>query len=122
MNKDYISMTDFMNGTITGEINITQGLKIYNKYKTQSCFTSYLENLLYICKKDNKDVLNILFDIKNKIEKNMCIHIDRNFYIKQFIREIISNWNVDIDASEIFDKYYTIFDYNIFSRKSRIRL
>jgi len=117
MDKKYLIYNDFMNKVITGEFNVRTGIKLDDRCQNISCHVGFMEHILHICSTQNKDMLNLLFEIKNKIESNMVTHINRNSYIRNFIDEILDHWNLDLHANNVFDKFFETIDYANYEKK-----
>ena len=88
-NLKYFSKNDLLNKCSSGKINIHDNIKLKNKVQNTLHYVTFLEHLLHLCTSNNTNLLELLFTIKNKIERirsNM-----NNTYFNQYNLKQLKN-------------------------------
>ena len=120
MNNDinYHKLDDFYNKYMTGEYNIHNPIQLHNHHNTKTYSISFLNHVLYLCKTNNMNLLDILNTLKDKLEIYMKRLIHENFYIKHYIQSIINEWSLNIEPKDMFNSKTESFSYQIFVNKN----
>ena len=116
MNEDlnYHKLDDFYMKYMTGEYNIHDSIKLHNTQKTNTYTISFLTHILYLCKTNNMNLLDILNTLKDKIELYLKTLIRENYCIKHYIQSIINEWSLSIEPENIFNSDNEKFPYQKF--------
>ena len=106
MNEElnYYKLDEFYQKCVDGTIDIRRQIKLKNRDHTKSYYISFLRHVLYLCKSQNLNLLDILNTLKDKTENYVERLIRENYYIKGYIQTIISEWSLTIEPEQIFDK------------------
>ena len=98
---NYHKLDEFYNKYMTGELNIHNPIQLHNHHKTKTYSISFLTHVLYLCKKNNMNLLDILNTLKDKLETHMKRLIRENYYIKHYVQSVINEWSLNIEAENI---------------------
>ena len=113
-NLNYHKLDDFYMKYMTGEYNIHNPIQLHNHHKTKTYSISFLSHILYLCKTNNMNLLDILNTLKDKLETHMKRLIRENYYIKHYIQSIINEWSLSIEPENIFNSETVKFPYQKF--------
>ena len=116
-NLKYFSKNDLLDKCSSGKINIHDNIKLKNKVQNTLHYVTFLEHLLHLCTSNNTNLLELLFTIKNKIEKEIRSNMN-NTYFNQYMLKTIEEWNLDIDSDDIFNSSDE-YDYNNFIENNK---
>lgn len=121
MNEElnYYKLDEFYQKCVDGSIDIRRQIKLKNRDHTKSYYISFLRHVLYLCKSQNLNLLDILNTLKNKTENYVERLIRENYYIKGYIQTIISEWSLTIEPEQIFDKMNEVFKYESFMDENK---
>ena len=111
---NYHKLDEFYNKYMTGELNIHNPIQLHNHHKTKTYSISFLTHVLYLCKKNNMNLLDILNTLKDKLETHMKRLIRENYYIKHYVQSVINEWSLNIEAENIFNGKTVKFPYQKF--------
>lgn len=108
MDVNYLSHDELIKKTISGEINIVDGINISKNIKL-----SYGDNLNKICYNEKKHLIDLLITIKKKLEKKIKDLLTNNEYVKDYIKYVLDNeWLLSINPVNIIDKEEIQFSYS----------
>jgi len=108
MNINFLTHSKLVTDTVSGRINIQDGIVM-----NDNITISYNENLKHICFKEQKHLIDILLDLKNKLEKKILSLLKENIYIKEYVNYIISDeWLLSIHPVNLIDKNKINFEYS----------
>ena len=117
-NLKYLDKTELIEKCSIGKINIHSPIKLKNKSQNTLHYVSFINHILHFCT-DNKDnLLKILFKIKSQIEQNMKKSL-KNYYFDQCIEQSINEWNLTLNADDIFKNNNKKYDYNEFLKMNK---
>jgi len=121
MNEElnYYKVDEFYQKCVDGTIDIRRQIKLKNRDHTKSYYISFLRHVLYLCKSQNLNLLDILNTLKDKTENYVERLIRENYYIKGYIQTIISEWSLTIEPEQIFDKMNEVFKYESFMDENK---
>jgi hypothetical protein len=121
MNEElnYYKLDDFYRKCMDGSIDIHRQIKLKDRAQTKEYRISFLRHVLYLCKHHNSNLLDILNTLKDKIETFLKRLIRENFYIKSYIQSIISEWSLNLDPEEMFNKINEVFKYEDFMEENK---
>tara|TARA_Y100000389_G_C17175092_1_gene371094 strand:+ start:33 stop:674 length:642 start_codon:yes stop_codon:yes gene_type:complete len=108
MDVNYLSNDELIKKTVSGEINIVDGINLSKKIKL-----SYEDNLNKICYNEKKHLIDLLISIKKKLEKKLTELLTNNEYVKDYIKHVLDNeWLLSINPVNIIDKEEIQFSYS----------
>jgi len=125
MDKDlkYFDLATFVQLFSTGKFSMVDPIELNNITGEKTFHMSFLRHGMYLSKKYNTNMIDILSTIKHTSKELLLELINSNSYVSNYISHIINEWGYEnISAKEIlhdgFDsqtKYSvepTVFDYN----------
>lgn len=115
LDLNYFNLDDFIQLISTGNISINNNIELFDN-KDNKNTVSIISHLLFLCKKNNTDILSILNIIKKSIEE-FIQNLMNNGTIKSYTLNIIKQWNLDINYTDIFNSNIediTDINYNDF--------
>jgi len=116
---NYYKLDDFYTKCMNGSLNIHMPIQLKDRSQTKIYAISFLSHVLYLCKSNNMNLLDILNILKDKIETFVKRLIRENFYIKNYIDSIILEWSLDLEAENIFNEMNEVFKYNLFIEENK---
>ena len=116
---NYYKLDEFYTICMNGSLNIHDPIQLKDRGQTKIYAISFLSHVLYLCKSNNMNLLDILNILKDKIETFVKRLIRENFYIKNYIDSIILEWSLDLEAENIFNEMTEIFKYDMFIEENR---
>ena len=116
---NYYKLDEFYTKCMNGSLNIHDPIQLKDRGQTKIYAISFLSHVLYLCKSNNMNLLDILNILKDKIETFVKRLIRENFYIKNYIDSIILEWSLDLEAENIFNEMTEIFKYDMFIQENR---
>ena len=121
MNEElnYYKLDDFYRKCMDGTIDMHGQIKLKDRAQTKEYRISFVRHVLYLCKHHNTNLLDILNTLKDKIETFVKRLIRENFYIKSYIQSVISEWSLNLEPEEIFNKINEVFKYKDFMEENK---
>lgn len=116
---NYYKLDDFYTKCMNGSLNIHMPIQLKDRSQTKIYAISFLSHVLYLCKSNNMNLLDILNILKDKIETFVKRLIRENFYIKNYIDSIILEWSLDLEAENIFNEMNEVFKYDMFIEENK---
>ena len=116
---NYYKLDEFYTKCMNGSLNIHDPIQLKDRGQTKIYAISFLSHVLYLCKANNMNLLDILNILKDKIETFVKRLIRENFYIKNYIDSIILEWSLDLEAENIFNEMTEVFKYDMFVEENR---
>ena len=116
---NYYKLDEFYTKCMNGSLNIHDPIQLKDRSQTKIYAISFLSHVLYLCKSNNMNLLDILNILKDKIETFVKRLIRENFYIKNYIDSIILEWSLDLEAENIFNEMNEVFKYDMFVEENK---
>jgi len=108
MNINFLTHSKIVSDTVYGSINIQDGILV-----NDNITISYNENLKHICFKEQKHLIDILLELKIKLEKKILHLLKENIYINKYVKYILSDeWLLSINPVNLIDKNKINFEYS----------
>ena len=121
MNEElnYYKLDDFYRKCMDGTIDMHRLIKLKDRAQTKEYRISFVRHVLYLCNHHNTNLLDILNTLKDKIETFVKRLIRENFYIKSYIQSVISEWSLNLEPEEMFNKINEVFKYDDFMEENK---
>ena len=117
---NYYKLDEFYQKCMDGSLDIRKQIQLKDTTQTKMYNVSFLKHVLYLCKTNKTNLLDILNKLKVKIETFLKRLIDENFYIRSYIQSINNEWSLDLDAGNIFNKMQDVFQYDSFIEENKV--
>ena len=116
---NYYKLDEFYTKCMNGSLDIRKQIQLKDISQTKIYNVSFLKHVLYLCKTNKTNLLDILNTLKDKIETFLKRLIDENFYIRLYIQTINNEWSLDLEANNIFNKIQNVFKYEDFINENK---
>ena len=116
---NYYKLEEFYKKCMDGSLDIHKQIQLKDLSQTKIYNVSFLRHVLYLCKSNNTNLLDILNKLKEKIETFLKRLIGENFYIRSYIQTIINEWSLDLEATGIFNNMMEVFKYDNFINENK---
>ena len=110
---DYNVRDDFVNMCCEGKIRPNEGIEILNFSGNQITKRSFMDQARILCQNNDTNLLTLLTDIQNQINKDMLVRGNNVPLFKNKVNEVIEEWPYGISFENLFEIPGEIpFDYN----------
>jgi len=118
---NYHALEYILENCVSGNIDMHEPLEVTNRLKNQKTEVPLLKHLLLLCRSDKKSLISILSILKYRIRNHLLELLDDNAFIRQYVQNVIHEWNLDIAPVDLFkdgldqfdmDADEDIFDYS----------
>lgn len=100
---DYNNSNDFVNMCCRGEIRPNNFIEIRNFSGDQITRRSFMDHARILCQNNDTNLLSLLTEIHNKINKDMLVRGNNVPIFKNKVIEVIDEWPYGISYEDIFE-------------------